>query len=180
MSWLADNRHWLLFAATVLSGLSTVGVALVGVLATVSTLVSGGSLVLTAGGFLLGTLLLAGLTLVFTAALLSTLAERVSLPSVPRSQRAANVFHGLEAAIPPLRRLGLGDRLEPSVEERRAALTERYVDGDLSEHQFESALDDLLDGEGEQRAPDVETPVELDEGRDSASEDEREVEREHE
>lgn len=158
MSWLSDNRHWLLFAATVLTGLSTVGVAAVGVLATVSTLVTGGPLVPTVGGFLLGTLLLGGLAFVFAAVLLSTLAARASLPSLPRSQRVANVLHGLESAIPPLRRLGLGDRMEPSVEQKRAALTERYVDGELSEHQLEAALSELLDEDSERRVQDVETP----------------------
>jgi len=158
VSLLADNRHWLLFAATVLSGLSTVGVAGIGVLATVSVLVTGGSLLLTVGAFLLGTLLLGGLTLVFAAALLSTLATRASLPSVPRNQRAANVLAGLEAAVPPLGRLGLADRLEPTLEDRRAALKQRYVDGELSEHQFETALSDLLESE-ERREPEVDTEV---------------------
>ena len=171
VSWLADNRHWLLFAATVLTGLSTVGVGLVGLLATISTLVSGGSLVLTAGGFLLGTLLLGGLTVVFAARLLAALAERASLPSLPRSRRVANVLHGLESAVPPLRRLGLGDRFEPSVEERRVALTERYVDGELSEHQLEAALQELLDEDESGRVPDVETTV---------PETDRELERERE
>ncbi|MDS0281208.1 hypothetical protein [Haloarcula onubensis] len=174
MSFLADNRHWLLFAATVLSGLGTVGVAVTGVLATVSVLVTGGSLVLTVGGFLLATLVLGGLTLVFAAALLSTLASRASLPSVPRSQRAANVLHGLEAAVPPLRRLGLADRLEPTVEDRRAALKARYVEGDLSEHQFEAALHDLLDEE-ERRVPEVES---LDADETTPTDRERELERE--
>lgn len=159
MTWLDRNRHWLLFAATVLCGLSTVGLAATGVLATVSVLVTGGSLVLTAGGFLLGTLLCAGLTVVFAASLLSTLASRVSLPSVPRSQRVANVLHGLESAIPPLRRLGLADSVEPTVEQRRDALTEQYVEGELSEHQFEAAMGDLL-GETDRRVPDVETAEE--------------------
>lgn len=160
MSWLADNRHWLLFAATVLSGLSTVGVAVVGVLATVSVLVTGGSLVLTVGAFLLGTLLLGGLTFVFATTLLSTLASRASLPSVPRSQRVANVLAGLEAAVPPLRRLGLADRMEPTLEQRRARLERRYVDGELSEHQFEAAIHELLDEEN-QRVPEVEDSGEL-------------------
>ena len=166
MSFLADNRHWLLFAATVLAGLSTVGVALVGVLATASVLVTGGSLVLTVGAFLLGTVLLGGLTLVFAAGLLSTLASRASLPSVPRNRRVANVLSGLEAAVPPLRRLGLADRFEPTLEDRQAALEERYVDGDLSEHQFEAALHELL--EEERRVPDSE----------SSPDREREIERE--
>jgi len=169
VSVLTENRHWLLFAATVLSGLSTVSVALVGVLATVSVLVTGGSLVPTIGAFLLATLLLSGLTLVCGVGLLSTLANRTSLPSMPRNQRVANVFHGLEAAVPPLRRLGLADRLEPTLEERRATLTQRYVDGELSEHQFETALSDLLNEE-QRRVPDVHL--------DRQQEPEREKERE--
>jgi hypothetical protein len=169
VSLLADNRHWLLFAATVLSGLSTVGVAIVGVLATVSVLLTGGSLILTVGAFLLGTLLLGGLTLVFGAALLSTLASRASLPSVPRNRRASNVFHGLEAAVPPLRQLGLADRLEPTLEDRRDRLTQRYVDGELSEHQFEAALHELLDEE-DRRVPEVETDVDEDREREKEQE----------
>ncbi len=168
MSVLADNRHWVLFAATVLSGLSTAGVAIVGVLATVSVLVTGGSLVLTVGAFLLGTLLLGGLTLVSGAALLSTLASRATLPSLPRNQRVANVLHGLEAAVPPLRRLGLAERFEPTLEDRRARLTQRYVDGELSEHQFEAALADLLDEE-ERRVP----PAEVERDREREKELER-------
>jgi len=158
VSWLADNRHWLLFAATVLSALGTLGVALVGALATVSVLLTGGSLVVTVGGFLLGTLLLGGLTLVFAVALLSTLASRAAVPSIPRSERAWAVLHGLETALPPLRGLGLADRVEPTVEQRRAALTERYVEGELSEEELEAELRALLDDGGEQREPAVERP----------------------
>jgi len=169
VSWLADNRHWLLFAATVLSGLSAVGIAVVGVLATVSVLLTGGSVVLTAGGFLLATLVLCGLALVFAAALLSTLASRASLPAVPRNQRAANVLSGLEAAVPPLRQLGLADRVEPTLEDRQNALEERYVEGDLSEHQFETALADLLEEE-DRRVPEGETPADLREEREKERE----------
>ncbi|WP_262175818.1 YmfQ family protein [Haloarcula laminariae] len=172
MTWLAENRHWLLFAGTVLSGLSTVGVAVIGVLATASVLVTGGSLLLTVGAFLLATLLCGGLTLIFATGLLSTLASRASLPSVPRNRRAASVLSGLEAAVPPLRRLGLADRLEPTVEDRRARLTERYVDGELSEREFEARLDSLLDERGNRQTARGEP--------DAAATPDREVERERE
>lgn len=149
MNWLSENRHWLLFAGLVLTAFGAVGTALVGLVATASTLLTGGPLVTTVGGFLLGTLLLVGLAVVFGVALASTLATRATTAvgdvSLPTNQRVANVFHGLESAVSPLARLGLGDRFEPSVAERRAALTERYVAGDLSEHELEAALADLLD-----------------------------------
>ena len=163
VNWLSAHRHWFLFAATVLTGLSAAGVGIVGVFATVSTLLTGGSLVVTAGGFLLGTLLLGGLSAVFGLAFLWTLARMASSAasdvSFPTNRRAADAFHRLESLLPPLAALGLGDRLEPSVEDRRAALTERYVAGELSETQLEAELAALL---GEDTAEVGPEPVDVD------------------
>lgn len=149
MNWVSEHRHWLLFAAFVLTAVSAVGVAAVGVVATLSTLLTGGSLVATVGTFLLGALLLVGLNVVFGAALFSTLASRASVPTVslPTSQRAADACHRVESAVPPLARVGLGDRFEPSVEQQRADLTDRYVEGELSEAELEAELGTLLDDE---------------------------------
>jgi len=153
VNWLRENTHWLLFAGLVLTGLGTVGVAVVGVVATLSTLLTGGSLVATVGTFLLGTLTLGGLTVVFAVALLATLARLASSAasdvSFPTSQRAADACHRIERVVPPLAGFGLGDRFEPSVEERRAELTERYVAGELTEAELESELAALLDGQPE-------------------------------
>lgn len=141
MNWVSENRHWLLFAGVVLTTLGTVGVALVGLVAAVSTLVTGGPILGIVAAWVLGTLVLAGLDVVCLAAFLSELASRASLPE---SQRAADFFHRVESAVPPLASLELGDRFEPSVEARRAELTERYVDGDLSEAELEAELQTLL------------------------------------
>jgi hypothetical protein len=156
--WLSENRHWLIFAGFVLSGLGTVGVAIVGFVATLTTLLTEGSVVATLGTFLLGALGLGGLSVVFAVALLATLAKRASSAasniSFPTSERAAGACHHIERAVPPLARFRLGDRFAPSVEERRAELTERYVTGDLSEAELEAELAELLDDHPAEPVPD--------------------------
>ncbi|WP_276271664.1 hypothetical protein [Haloarcula litorea] len=171
MSWLRENRHWLLFAATVLSGLGAAGVAFVGVVATVVTLVTGGPILGIVAGSVLGTLLLLGVAVVAGTKLASTLAGMASFPT---NRRAADALARAERLVPPLSRLGLADRLAPSVEERRAELTQRYVDGDLTEAAFERELRDLLEDADEDGSgmPDREVAV------DAADADEREVEAE--
>ncbi|MBX0293534.1 hypothetical protein [Haloarcula nitratireducens] len=151
MSWVSDNRHWLLFAGVVLTTLGAAGVAVVGLVATVSTLVAGGPLLGIVAATVLGTLLLAGLDVVFVAALASELASRASFPT---NQGAADAFHRAERFVPPLRSLGLGDRFEPSLDERKAALDERYVEGDLSEREYEAELQTLL-AEHDESIPNV-------------------------
>jgi hypothetical protein len=185
VNWLSDNRHWLLFAGAVLSGLGTAGAAILGFVATVSTLFTGGSLVATFAPFLLGALLLGGLTVVFTVALLVTLAKRASSAasdaSFPTSQRAATVFHALESVVPGLAGFGLGDRFEPSVEERRAALTERYVAGDITESELEAELATVLDEEDRRVTDGIGGPtatLELDMADDDVEPTDREIETE--
>jgi len=153
MGWLSDNRLWLLFAAVVLTTMGAVGVAILGVVATLSTLVTGGSLVATVGAFLLGFLALVGVDMVCGFLFLKTLAQRASLPT---NQRAADVLHRVESVVPPLSALGLGDRFEPSVDDRRAALTERYVEGEITEAELEAELQALL-AEEDDRTPAVDT-----------------------
>jgi len=151
MGWLSDNRLWLLFAAVVLTTMGAVGVAIVGVVATLSTLLTGGSVVATVGAFLLGFLTLVGLDMLWTFLFLKTLARRAALPT---NQRAADIFHRVESVISPLSALGLGDRFEPSVEDRRAALTERYVADEITEAELEAELQELL-AEEDDRTPSV-------------------------
>ena len=148
MNWVRDNRLLLLFAAVVLTTLGAVGLGIVGVVATVGALLGGGAVVQTVAGFLLGTLLLVGVDIVFSVALVRALARRAS---VPKSQRVADGVGRLESVVPPLASLGLSDVFappEPTVEERHEALTRRYVEGDLSEDSYERELQALL-GESE-------------------------------
>ncbi|MFB6223934.1 MAG: hypothetical protein ABEH86_09735 [Haloarcula sp.] len=144
MNWLTNNRLLLLFAAVVLTTLGTIGLGIVGVVATVGALLSGGAVVQTFGVFLLGTLLLAGLDIVFSVALVRELAQQTS---IPKSQRVADGLALAETIVPPLATLDLSDRLtppDPTVEERHEKLTRRYVDGEISESTYERELQALL------------------------------------
>jgi hypothetical protein len=138
------NRDWLLFAGMLFGGLGAVGTAVVGVIAVISTLLTGGSLIAAAGSFVLATLGLAGVSILCAVALVISLARRASLP---RSQRVANIFERAESIVPPLASLGLSNRFEPTVAEQKEALIERYVDGELSEAALEAELEHLLDDE---------------------------------
>lgn len=153
MNWVKDNRLLLLFAAVVLTTLGAVGLGIVGVVATVGALLGGGAVVQTVAAFLLGTLLLVGVDIVLSVTLFRALARRAS---VPKSQRVADGLARLESVVPPLASLGLSDVFappEPTVEERHEALTRRYVEGDLSDAEYERKLQTLL---GETEDPDSE------------------------
>ncbi|WP_408959539.1 SHOCT domain-containing protein [Natrinema sp. 74] len=74
--------------------------------------------------------------------------------SLPRSERAASAAERLEREYSPLRTLGLSEVLsppEPSAEERAdralAELKEQYVDGEISEAEFERRVDRLVANE---------------------------------
>lgn len=160
MNWVKDNRLLLLFAAIVLTTLGAVGLGIVGVVATVGALLGGGAVVQTVAAFLLGTLLLVGVDIVLSVTLVRALARRAS---VPKSQRVADGLARLESVVPPLGSLGLSDVFappEPTVEERHEALTRRYVEGDLSESEYERELQALL-GEAEDSETKVPADIEI-------------------
>jgi len=144
VNWVKDNRLLLLFAAVVLTTLGAVGLGIVGVVATVGALLGGGAVVQTVAGFLLGTLLLVGLDVVFSVALVRALARRAS---IPKSQRVAGGLARLEAVVPPLASLGLSETFAPSVEDRHEELTRRYVEGEIAEDTYERELQALLGDE---------------------------------
>ncbi|WP_225332680.1 SHOCT domain-containing protein [Halomicrobium urmianum] len=83
--------------------------------------------------------------------LLWSLARNASLP---RSDLVANAAERLEREYPPLRTVGLSDLLappEPSPAEREERalddLKRRYVNGDLTEAEFERKVDRLVENE---------------------------------
>ncbi|WP_336338042.1 hypothetical protein [Haloarcula brevis] len=176
MRWVKRNRLLLLFAAVVLTTLGAVGLGIVGIVATAGALLGGGAVVETFAAFLLGTLLLVGVDVVFSVALVRELARQAS---VPKSERVAGALARLEAVVPPLASLGLSEMVappEPTVEERHEALTRRYVDGDLTEAEYERELQALL---GEAEDPDAELLGDPDIEAESAGADaERELSRE--
>jgi hypothetical protein len=179
VNWVRNNRLLLLFAAVVLTTLGAVGLGIVGVVATVGALLGGGAVVQTFAVSLLGTLLLVGVDIVFSVALVRELARQAS---VPKSQRVAAGLAGLESVVPPLASLGLSDVFEPpepTVEERHEELTSRYVEGELSEAEYERELQALL-GEADGPDTDLLDAAEMEPGRPrpAGSDTEREPARE--
>lgn len=146
------NRPTLVsFAALLVSG--TVAAVLLGY----------GALVL-AGALLSGTFVAALSELAFPLLPLFTLSVVVAVLSsvgvvyglarrvtVPRGGRIESVARGAEAAVPPLRRLGVADAVaepKPTPEERRQnaieTLKRRYVNDEISDAEFERKLGRLV------------------------------------
>jgi hypothetical protein len=165
------NRDWLLFSGMLFGGVGAASTAVIGVIAIISTLLTGGSLVAAAGSFVLATLGLAGVSILCAIALFMSLARRASLP---RSQRAAEVFDGLEDIVPPLASLGLSTLFEPTVEEQKEALIQRYIDGELSEAALEAELERLLDNERDSEPSPIDDQLEYETSRTPNRETERE------
>ncbi|NLV11450.1 SHOCT domain-containing protein [Halomicrobium mukohataei] len=147
MSWFSRNRHWLLLALVAVTTVLAVGTVGVGLVAVLAGLAGGAGL-----GAVLGDValvlsiaaLLVAADVAFALAFLVTLARRASLPSLPENDRVADGFERAERLVPPLSRLGLADRFAVSTETKRERLKERYVDGDLTEVEYERQLQVLL------------------------------------
>jgi len=152
MSLLKDKLLWGSLLGLFVSGsLLLFGVGYLG-LVVVAGLLSGAPLVdllldVAAPAFL-GTALLVTLLVASGVGVIRALARRVSMPTCPR---LASVLGRIERAYPPLGTLGLSDRFappRPSPEERTeqalADLKRRYVDGEITEAEFERELDRLV------------------------------------
>jgi hypothetical protein len=102
--------------------------------------------------------------------------------SVPKSERAAEAVGRVEAYSDRLASVGLSAHLappEPTVEERLAALKERYVEGELTEREFERRLREVV-ADDEERDPGAlatDVPVETDPGGEYEHDPDRERER---
>jgi len=147
VSWFSRNRHWLLLALVAVTTVLAVGTVGVGLVAVLAGLAGGAGL-----GAVLGDValvlsiaaLLVAADVAFALAFLVTLARRASLPSLPENDRVADGFERAERLVPPLSRLALADRFAVSTETKRERLKERYVDGELTEVEYERRLQALL------------------------------------
>lgn|GEM_PF-834213 len=160
MSWVSRNRHWILLALVAVTTVLAVGTVGVGLLSVLAGLVGGAGLGTVLGNAALVVLvaaLLVAADLAFAVAFLVTAARRASLPGLPsvENEWAAERLERAEAVFPPLARLGLADRFAVSNETKRERLKRRYVDGELTEPEYEHRLRELLDEEDEPVAADV-------------------------
>ena len=155
MGLLDDRLLWLSAVGALLSG--GLLLAVVGYLAVI---VYGG---LVTGGPLVGTLVgvavpvLVAVALLFTLLVVSTVGLTYALArnaSLPRSERLAGLAARVEDEYGEVRVLGLSELLappEPTTAEREAdaldALKRRYVDGEITEGEFERKVDRLVANE---------------------------------
>jgi len=77
--------------------------------------------------------------------LIATVVSVLRTKSVPRSSRLATLVGRLEREFPMLRRFDVKEKVEPTTEDRAEKLKQRYIDGDISEREFEREMDRLLD-----------------------------------
>lgn len=155
MGLLRNRALWVALLGVVLSGLLLLLVLGYVGLVVYSALVGGASVVETllevAVPALVGIGLLVVLLVTSGVALLYVLVRNASLP---RSDRLASLAGRLEREYPPLRAVGLSDLLappEPSAEERAeralADLKRQYVEGEITESEFERRVDRLVSNE---------------------------------
>jgi len=136
MGRLEGRRHWLVFAALLVTTLLTVGIGVVGVGLALVILLETGSLVAglsTLVPYVAGVVVLGLLDAVL---LVWTVVAALRRLSLPRDDRLAAAAERAEA-LPGLRSLELAERFEPTDEQRRAELRRQYVDGEITEAEFE-------------------------------------------
>lgn len=144
MTRLTRNLPWALLALFVITTGTLLGVAGVAPVVVLATLLSGSS-----AGAVLGNVALLAAAVAFlvaadaalAVALLVTVVRRLSFPTSPSMART---FRVLEALVPPLRGLALSERFAPSAAERRERVKRRYVEGELTEREFEREMRKLL------------------------------------
>ncbi|WP_267642629.1 hypothetical protein [Haloarchaeobius amylolyticus] len=152
MGLLSSRKVKALLAMLVLTLFALVGVSAWGLLQAVAALGTAGSLFAFVGAvapWVVGTLLLTLLSVVWVVWLLVVAVSQVSMPSL-HSQRLSQAASLVEYAVPEARKYGVSEWLappEPTLAEKREALTERYVDGDLSDSEFERELQRLYEDE---------------------------------
>ncbi|SDK04268.1 hypothetical protein SAMN05216226_11565 [Halovenus aranensis] len=146
-------RHWLYFAGFVLSGIGVVGAGLLGVLDALSVLAGGVAtgeelVVLRMLGAAAEWLVVAVVFGLLAVVLLAgTVVSVLRNTSLYRSDRLVTVVERLEREYPILREFDAAERVEPTTEDRKQELRERYLDGEISDEEFERELDRLLNEE---------------------------------
>jgi uncharacterized membrane protein len=98
------------------------------------------------------------LAVTFLFATVVSVLRNVSMPS-PKSSRVARGVRWLEQKFPFLERYDASKRVEPGTEAKAEKIKQRYVEGELSEAEFEREMNDLLDEDGVGQRADIDTQV---------------------
>lgn len=164
------SRHWLYFGGFVVTGVLLVGAGLVGLIEGLSAL-SGG--VPASEEFVLLTMLGAAaewvvavlvLGIVAVAFLAATIVSVLRTASLPRDDRLVSIVQVLERRYPVLGQFDVSDKVEPTAADRQQRLKEQYMNGEITEIEFERKMEELMQDEdraGEPRSR-TETTIEID------------------
>ncbi|WP_137283466.1 SHOCT domain-containing protein [Halorussus salinisoli] len=151
MGLLDDGKVKLLLGGFVLSLFALVGIAGVGLLAALSALGTApaeASLVFVLLNAVVPYLVASALVGMLSVFLLVGLAVAVvRSASVPRNDRLARLARLFERYSSEARDLGLSDRLESTTEDRIEDLKQEYVEGEITELEYERRLQDLMSEE---------------------------------
>jgi uncharacterized membrane protein len=153
MGLLDDTRVKALLAGFLLSLFALVATASLGLLAALSALGSQPAgtpllfvLLEAAAPYLVASALVSMLSLLLLVALAVAVVRRASMP---RDERLARLARTVERHSSGARSVGLAERFEPTTEERIEELKARYVEGEITEWEYERQLQELLADEDE-------------------------------
>ena len=143
-------RHWLYFGGFAVSGVLLLGAVLAGLFDGLAAL-SGGvprgetAIVLTvlvaAAEWVVIVIALGFVTAVFLAATGVSILRNGALP---RDDRLVSLVERLEREYPVLRQFDASGRVEPTIEDRKRELKRRYVEGKISNAEFERRIERLM------------------------------------
>jgi uncharacterized membrane protein len=148
MGLVDDSRVTVFLGGFLLSLLALVGVTALGAFAVLSALLDPAAgtpllvgLLEAAAPFVAVVAMLGFVSLLLLVGLVVT---AVRSASIPRSDRLARLARIVERHSSDARDLGLSEKLEPTTEDRIDQLKRRYVEGELTELEYEQRLQDLM------------------------------------
>ncbi|MFB6202439.1 MAG: SHOCT domain-containing protein [Halorhabdus sp.] len=148
------SRHWLYFGGFVVTGLTVVLVVLMGLLDALAVLSS--DVIIYGEEFVLLAMLGEAAEWVIAAVvfgilavvcLVATVVSVLRNTALHRDDRLATLVERLEREYPLLRQFDVSEKVEPTVEDRQQRLKSKYVDGEISDEEFEREMARLMDDE---------------------------------
>jgi membrane protein implicated in regulation of membrane protease activity len=145
------SRRWLYFGGFVITTVLLVGASLLGILEGLSAFSTGVptneefillELLGAAAEWVVAVLALGIVALLFLTA---TVVSVLRTASLPRNDRLVSIVERVERRYPALRRFGAAQRFQPTMEDRQQRLREQYVQGEISEAEFEREMAQIMD-----------------------------------
>lgn len=153
------SRYWLYFTGFVLSTIAFLAVSLLGVMDALSVFSGGmyyeGEIILLAMIFeafewILAALVVGVIGISFLAA---TVISVLRTKAPHRNEKFVPIVERLEREYPILKQFDAAEKVEPTTQERKEKITQQYVDGEISDQEFEREMEQLLGDEEDVSVP---------------------------